>query len=200
MVKVSLDLHDFSIANNKLDLLKKFKVYFSNFKVSLFTIPFDIKNEKGQKDREETLKKIHKCLDWIQIIPHGLTHNSSEAKNWDYDHFRYQVVPSIKSNFERDGLPFVEGFCAPHWDWNHNIVRALDDMGWWGAITPRREMLSTKRYYKYTDSIDNIHLKDVMNLHGHLNGTSFDDLEKCYLKVMSLPKDMEWHFVTDFIK
>lgn len=200
MVKVSLDLHDFSVANNRLDLLWKFKGYFPNFKVSLFTVPFDIKNEKGQKDRKETLRKIHDCLGWIQIIPHGLTHNSSEARHWDYDHFINTVVPSIKVNFERDELPFVEGFCAPHWDWNKDVVRALDDLGWWGAITPKRKMLSTKKFYQYTDTIDNIVMKDVIKLHGHLNGTSFDDLEKNFLNVYNLPKDVEWHFITDFIE
>src|SRR6266576_3392562 len=99
-MKVSLDLHDFSIENNRLDLLLKLKEHFADFKVSLFTIPIDIKMRGQRKDRD--LERIHACLPWMQIIPHGLRHNGTEARNWDYRPFIEITMPAIKRAFERD--------------------------------------------------------------------------------------------------
>ena len=87
-MQICLTLDDFSVLNNRLDLLKKLKKHFPNFKVSLFTVPDDVKH-KGNYKRE--LTKI-KELDWIQIIPHGFQHNSSEAKKWTYKQFRYDII------------------------------------------------------------------------------------------------------------
>ena len=60
MKKVSLDLHDFSILNNRMDLLFQLKEFFPNFKVSMFTIPWDYRQEKNSSQRvyrDEALKK-----------------------------------------------------------------------------------------------------------------------------------------------
>lgn len=198
-MKVVLDLHDFSVLNNRLDLLLQLKEYYPDFKVSLFTIPFDIKRQVGNK--EEALNLIRKHLDWLQIIPHGLFHNSSEMRRCDYQRFRYKVIPSIRKYFDRDGLPFVQGFCAPHWNWNKDVVKALDDIDWWGAISPARpDMVSTRRYYTYDYAIDQAFdlSKEVIRIHGHIGSTD-NDLEKCMDNLLRLPKDVEWHFVTDFV-
>lgn len=201
-MRVSLDLHDFSVLSNYLGLLLKLKERYPAFKVSLFTVPFDIKHREG--DRKEALERIKKCLDWIQIIPHGLYHNSSEVRKYKYYEFRESIAPTITSYFNKDGLPFVKGFCAPHWHWNSEVVGALDDMGWWGAISPKvPKMECTKRFYRYSHSIDESFLDSglsILKLHGHLNGTSSDDLEKCFENLLKLSDSVEWSFVTDFIE
>jgi hypothetical protein len=125
MIKhVSLGLHDFSVLNNRLDLLMKIKEHYPDFKVSLFTIPFDVMHEVGTQRmyRKAALAKIRECLDWIQIIPHGLTHMAKEFEKCDYKLFRNKVMPSIKEAFDKDRLPFVKGFCAPYWTWNKDVV------------------------------------------------------------------------------
>jgi hypothetical protein len=199
---VSFDLHDFSILNNYFDLLLKLREYYPTFKVSLFTVPFDIKHKEG--NRQEALTKIKTCLDWIQIIPHGIYHNSSEMRRCSYQQFKDHVIPAITSYFNNDGLPFVKGFCAPHWNWNTNVVRCLDDMGWWGAISPKRlDMPSTKKFYQYSYALDEPYLEvksNILKLHGHLNGTSKDDLGKCFHNIFKLPLSTEWHFVTDYLE
>jgi hypothetical protein len=173
--------------------------------VSLFTIPYDIKREPGlnHAEREQTLKEIRECSDWLQIIPHGLHHNASEVKDWNYGHMKDYVLPKIRYYFERDWLPYAEGFCAPHWRWNTEVVKALDDMGWWGAISPARpDMLSTKKFFTYDYPIDQSFwesTKDVWRIHGHIGSTG-NDLEKCMDNIFKIPIDAEWHYITDFVE
>src|SRR3972149_7282518 len=158
MKTVSLDLDDFSVVNNRMDLLLKLKEYYPGFKVSLFTIPYDAPAEiqvEARLNRTGVLDLIKKNLDWMQIIPHGLTHMPKEMEKCDYDTFKHLVFPSIEEALSKDGLPYEKGFKAPYWLWNEDVVRALDEQGWWGAVN-RNDlgMLSPKRYYKYTHSID----------------------------------------------
>ena len=200
-MKACLDLHDFSIVNNRLDLLKRLKAKWPNFKVSLFTIPVLTPEDMGPYlIRGELLKQVRECLDWIQIIPHGMTHHGSEMKYCNYEMFKNFVIPTIKETFEKDGLPYEKGFCAPHWRWSEAVVRNLDEMGWWGAIDPRQpNMLSPKRFYKYSHAIDDELDGEVLKLHGHVYGTS-NDLGACMANLLRLPDDIDWHFVTDFVE
>jgi len=189
---VSLDLHDWSVVNNHMDLLWELKNKYPQFKVSLFAVPDDFKHRKGTKAE---------ALHWMQIIPHGIRHNSSECKKMTYDQFRSNVIPAIDKAFTQDGITYVKGFAAPHWHWNTEVVRALDDEGWWGAINPRKKSILPKRYYAYSHRIDEpFPTSGVVKLHGHLNGTDRDDLKVCMDNVMRIPQNAEWHFIADFIE
>ena len=205
MKNICLDLDDFSVLNNRLDLLLKIKEHYPNFKVSLFTVPFDVAREvnpQARLHREGALKKIKENLSWMQFIPHGLTHMTDEMEKCDYELFK-KVMISIKEAFDKDGLPFVKGFKAPYWLWNKDVVKALDDEGWWGAIDRNQPgMLKTKKTYVYSHSLEEAFHKsnlDTIKLHGHIDGVSENDLEKNFTNIFKLPTDTEWHFVTDFI-
>lgn len=202
-MKVCLDLHDFSVVNNRLDVLLKLKDIFPNLKVSLFTVPIDEKRDWGSSlIRDQYLKDIKMCLDWIQIIPHGLIHNGSEMANCDYYTFKDVVIPGITKAFESDGLPFEKGFCAPHWRWTDGVSRALDDAGWWGAIDRDKVIPCPKRYYRYNFLLNEPYYDsgvETLKLHGHIYGTK-NDIGRCFTNLLKLPQDAEWHFVTDFLE
>jgi len=204
-MKVVLGLDDFSVVNSRLDILLKLKEMYPDFKVSLFTVPRDIKTDWGRYIiRKQLLEEIKKHLDWIQIIPHGLTHSSSsEFKGVSYRSFRYEIIPEIKKAFGYDNLPFVYGFKAPHWKWNQNIVNVLDDEGWWGAVDERQDryMNKTHRFYEYSHCLDqNFPIDaDVLKLHGHIYGTN-NDIGLCFNNLTRLPKDVEWCYADDFIE
>lgn len=203
MEKVALSLDDFSVVNNRLDLLFKLKEHFPNFKVSLFTVPIDEKKDWGPYTmRREFLKIIKENLDWMQLIPHGLTHEGSEMRNADWRYFKEVTIPAIEEAFQRDGLPFEEGFKAPHWRWSSGVVQALDELGWWGAIDNRQpEMQRTKKFYCYSHGIDEpfwTASRDVQ-LHGHIYGQR-NDLGVCFDNLLKLPQDIEWCYVTDFLE
>lgn len=202
-MKVCLDLHDFSAVNNRLELLLKLKEHFPGFKVSLFTVPFDISADWGAFCiRKDILKEIRNHLNWIQIIPHGLNHNK-ELEFCDYRTFKDKIMPSIKEAFDKDGLPFVRGFCAPHWKWSEGVVRALDEEGWWGALDRNQpKMLSTKKFYRFSYCLHEPYHEsgsEVLKLHGHVYGLR-NDLGRCFDGLLKLPQSAEWHFVTDFLE
>lgn len=204
-MKVVLDLDDFTVVNNRLDLLLKLKEYFQNFKVSLFTVPVDTKTDYGPYLlRKDFLIEIKKHLDWMQLIPHGLVHNSaSEMMTPGYSVFKTNVIPKIKKAFDDDGLPFVNGFKGPHWKWSKGVVDTLDELNWWGAI--KRDdngMPKPKKFYKYSHSLDENYLDsnlDVIKLHGHIYGCK-DDLGINFQNLLKLPKDTEFYYCTDFLQ
>ena len=201
--KACLDLHDFSVVNNRLDLLLKLKDNFPGFKVSLFTVALDIEADWGPFCiRKESLREIKRNLDWIQIIPHGLTHNK-ELERCDYFTFKNKIMPAIKEAFDKDGLPFEKSFCAPHWRWNEDVVRALDEEGWWGAVDRNQPtMLSTKKFFKFSHGLHEPYLEsdaDTLKLHGHVYGLK-NDLGRCLGNLLKLPVSTEWHFATDFLE
>src|SRR5512135_2846912 len=114
-MKVSLDLHDFSVVNNRMDLLFRLKERYPNFKVSLFTIPVDDRRDWGPYLlRPDYLRLVKENLGWMQLIPHGYAHNGWEMRNCDYREF-LRFLPEIEKAFKGDGLPYEKGFCAPHW-------------------------------------------------------------------------------------
>lgn len=207
MRQVALSLDDFSIVNNRLDILKELKNLYPNFKVSLFTVPVDRKEDWGRwLIRKELLEEVKRCLDWIQIIPHGLYHNGSEMRNCDYGEFKFKIFPAIEQAFKDDGLPYVNGFKPPHWRVSNNVVKALDEVGWWMAIDKRQPLMpSTKRFYKYNYGIDepfweiDPDKEPVLKLHGHVYGCK-NDILRCFNNICKLPITTGWHFVTDFLE
>jgi len=194
-VKVSLDLHDWSVVNNRLDLLYKLKEHFDDFRISLFTVPLDEKQDWGAYlIRDQLLAEVKKNLSWMQIIPHGFSH-----------HGREELIRTdfymIEETLDRDGLPFERGYCAPHWAWDGIMVDTLNNMGWWGAIHPDKVMARPDKFYRFSHSIDEPFWETTgdLKLHGHVYGTR-NDLGLCMDNLLKLPKDTDWHYVTDFLE
>jgi hypothetical protein len=204
-MKASIDLHDFSVINNNLSALKTIKEHYPTFKISLFTIPLDIESETSRNRlfRDKALEEIHKNLDWMQIIPHGLTHLPREFEHCDRETMQ-MVLKAIDEQFAKDELPYEKGFCAPYWLWNQDVVDVLDENGWWGAVDRNQpEMITPKRYYKWSHSIDEPFWNEkteVLKLHGHMGLPSANNLNDNLLNILRLPEDTEWRFITDFIE
>lgn len=205
MKHVALDLDDFSVLNNHMDILMKVKEHFPEFKISLFTIPFDYVFEQSvmRALRPTELEKVKAALPWIQIIPHGVTHMPREFENCD-KHSMDMIIENINEIFERDHLPFEKGFKAPYWLWNHEVVESLNEHGWWGAVDRNNpEMHRPHKYYEYTYSLEEPFWEakeDTLLLHGHMDLPSKNNLGDCWANLLKLPSDTVWHFVTDYIK
>lgn len=206
MKKVSLDLHDFSIHNNHLDQLLEIKSHIPNFKVSMFTIPYDYPLETHpvmRINRQAQLDRIKENLSWIQLIPHGVMHIDNEFANCD-KHTMRMVIDGIGDIFDKDNLPYEKGFCAPFWLWNEDVVSVLDDNGWWGAVDRNQSnMVCPKRFYKYSHSLEEpfwTTTDDILKLHGHMDKPSKNNLDDCFMNILKLDDNVEWHFVTDFIE
>lgn len=203
-MKISLDIDDPCLLNFGWEWWLQLREHYPTLKLSVFYIPFDPLSETSQLrlERESAVKKLKDNLDWIKLYPHGLTHMPRELMNCDYYTMRDLVLPSIKEVFEKDDLPYEKGFKAPYWLWTEGVVRALDEDGWWGAIDRNQpEMLKTKKTYTYSHSIDEVIPQEGdMQLHGHLDGNSSNDIEKCFLNLMKMPQDAEFVFIDEFVK
>jgi hypothetical protein len=202
----ALDFDDFSILNNRLDLLLRLKESYPRLKVSLFTIPYDVAYEKdvaGRLLRDKTLEEIKKHLDWMELIPHGLTHFPKEFEKCTYDTMTNHIFKAIDEIFKKDGLTYVKGFKAPYWLWNEEVVRALDEKGWWGAIDKNQKMIKTKKFYSYTHSIDEPYSKaigvDIIKLHGHIT-PSGNGIERCFSNLFKMDPDAEFKFASELIE
>lgn len=205
MKTVALDLHDFSILNNRMDLLEQLKEHYPDFRVTLFTIPFDYEYERSAQrvTRDEQKARIHKALDWLEIVPHGVTHTFGEFHYCD-KHNMKMFITEFGSVFAQDGLPMEKGFCAPNWLWNQQVVDVLDEAGWWGAVDRNQpDMLTPKRFYRYSHSIDEPFWEApqaVLKLHGHIGLPSANNLEACLPNLLRLPSDTKWVYASELVE
>jgi len=202
-MKIVLGIDDFSVVNNRFLWLLALRDHFVNFKISLFTVPIDEKKDWGPYQiRDEYLKEIKNNLDWIELIPHGLYHNSGqEMARTTRKEFK-DVLSKVEVAFERDELSYIKGFKAPHWRWNEDVVKVLDEEGWWGAIDRDKKMPCPKKFYQYNYLLNEPFWEskeEVLKLHGHIYGTK-NDIGRCFENLLKLPRNTEWHFVTDFLE
>ena len=200
VVRACLDLHDFSVVNNRLDLLWKLYEHFDYFKVSLFTVPVDEERSWGPYCIRENIAREVRDLRWVQLIPHGLHHKRFEFSKCNCKTFR-KTLSLIEKAFEKDGLPYEKGFCPPHWRWTEHVVKVLDEAGWWGAIDRDKKMEIPKRFYQYNYLLNEPFWEagGDLKLHGHVYGTK-NDVGRCFENLLKLPEDTKWCFVTDFLE
>ncbi len=200
-------MDDWSVLNNRLDLLLTLREAYPKLKVTLFAIPYDYTYEQdvaGRIMREKTLAAIKEHLDWMEIVPHGLIHLPREFEKCDYETMKKYVLPSIEEMFKKDGLPYVKGFKAPYWLWNEEVVKVLDEEGWWGAVD--RESLSLvkpKKFYVYTHKIDepfSTSTLDLWKLHGHISPPERNNLERCLANLYKMPADAEFKFASELVE
>ena len=114
------------------------------------------------------------------------------------------VIPAIDEALSKDGLPYAKGFCPPYWLYNKDVVRALDEKGWFTATDRNQpDMPKGKKNYIYSHSLEEPFYdsnSDVLKLHGHIDGVSENDLEICFINLFKIKDDIEWHFITDFLE
>ena len=203
----SIDIHDGSVLRNRIDLLNTFKDFYPQAKISLFFIPYDYELEMSPSfslTRKQKLDWLHKNSDWIEIIPHGLIHIFGEFSGCDKQTME-TYIGTVGDELKKDGLNSVEGFCAPNWLWTKEVVEALNEAKWWGAVDRNQpEMIRPTRYYEYTHSFtEPFYLDDGLEhiaLHGHMTGPSDNDLEACFTNLFKIPRDAEFKFVSEIIK
>jgi hypothetical protein len=205
-MKVCLEFDDFSVLNNRLDLLLKLKESYPKMKITMFTIPCDVAYEQDVSARimrEKTLALVKKQLDWLEIVPHGLVHMPREFEKCDYDTMKLSMK-AIDEAFSKDGIPYVKGFKAPFWLWNNDVVRALNDEGWWGAVDRQQQwMPCTKRYYVYNYKIDEPYFLakgvDILKLHGHITPAD-NGIERCFVNLFKIPTDAKFVFASECLE
>ena len=196
MIKISLDYDDFSCLNHRFDLLDKIRDRYPNFKVTMFTIPWEIRLSPDTKGTPITSSRyapwVERVIEaqeegWLDISIHGLTHSPREFEELKYQEARNRIITGQKM-FANRKVNVNNLFKSPQWLSSGGTKQAVKDLG----LT-----LMNDGYYNWN-------LKDDMPegdliAHGHVQDVMGNGMEESFFRLTKIPQDAEWVFLKDMI-
>ncbi len=195
-MQIVLEIDDFSPRNSNLGLLEDLHEHYPNFKVSLFTVPWEIRFGEPTPITQEKFKPfcdaLIKSKDWIEVCLHGLTHNKGEFEDISYDEAKKRVMVAEKMLINR-GIPYAKVFKAPHWQLSEQGKKAVQDMGF---------SVVEDGYYNWNlkDDFPEDKKDEVIIGHGHVQLACQNGLEEVFPKLLRLPIDTEFLFLSEYLK
>lgn len=198
-MKVALEYDDFGPINSSFGILESFKEHYPDFKVTMFTVPWDIRfGDNYGKGAPITLEKykpwvnaVNDC-DWIEIALHGLSHAPMEFSELSYEAAIKRLVVGMKM-FENVGIKnFVKIFKAPQWALSPEAKKAAEDMGF---------VVVEDHYYNWNLANDkpDKDSKEPYIMHGHVQDVCDNGMAETQGVVLSLPIDTEFLFLSDVL-
>lgn len=196
-MKVAIEYDDFSPTNSNFGILENFKEHYPNFKVTLFTVPWEIRF--GRNLRESTPVTLEKFkpfvealngCDWIEIALHGLTHAPLEFAELSYEATIKRLVIGMKM-FENVGIKnFTKIFKAPQWEISPEAEQAAKDMGF---------VVLHDGYYNWNLAKDtpNANATEPYIMHGHVQDECENGMQETQHRILKLPTDTEFMFLSD---
>lgn len=119
-MKIIFDLDDFSDNYNCLPQLKLMRKQIPQLKVNLFTIPkaisFQLLHEIGTEN-------------WINVIPHGMTHKNNFECSKMTEEEAHEMLMSIPYK-----KYYKKGFKAPGWQISESTMKILKKHNYWLAV------------------------------------------------------------------
>jgi len=198
----SLDFHDYSPLNSNLGLLEDIHDHYPNCKITLFTVPWEIRwgeqtliTLPKYKPFVEATKKAVK-QGWIEIGIHGLTHAPGEFlinkrdDLSDYQYFKYRLMAAQRI-FERVKLPYVKLFVAPFWQLHPQAKKAVESLGF-RVVEEKDSNWNIKDHYPKN--------KKIVKGHGHIQATCGNGLEESLPRILEIPVNAEWKFLSEILK
>lgn len=202
--KVVFDIDDFGVDKLKsFDLLKKIKEHYPNFKVSLFTVPLPEVVTRGQikQDKWEKWGSAVNDYDWIEILPHGVSHIFGEGIAPMNKKEAHDYIELSEELFRRVGVKFEKIWKSPHWQTNELVYQELERRGYTVAVDRNNPPIGTFDTYIYNWAIDEQTLpdEDVIKAHGHMDTTS-NALHLAYKNFTNLIEpDAEFMFISEYL-
>ncbi len=191
MKPIILDFDDYCTEHNILPNLEYLKTLLPNLKVNLFTIPGRTSNALLKR----TVKKK-----WARMIPHGFKHKSNYECAYMSRHRAKIKLNKINSQF------FEKGFKAPGWQISVGLMEALREKGWWVGVQWKDDrmfghpdgpfqpgVIPGLKYYSLNEQ------PNYTVIHGHCQEVCGNGLEQLWQKLISLPKDIDFKFISDVI-
>jgi hypothetical protein len=192
-VKIAIDYDDFSPRNSNLGILEDIREHFPNFKVTLFTTPWEIRWGEATPITEERfapfVEAVKQSSDWMEIAMHGLTHAPMEFAELTYEGARKRVIVAEKM-FENRGIKICKLFKAPQWEISKEADEALTDLGY---------TVLYDGYYNWNLS-DDMPKGEKLIAHGHVQNTCGNGMSETLDKIMDLPTDTEFYFLSKALK
>lgn len=199
-MQVAIEYDDFSPRNSNFGILEKFKENYPDFKVTMFTVPWEVRFGKNiQESTPVNLPKfkvfaeaVNQC-DWIEIALHGLTHSPLEFAELSYEDAVKRITLGMKM-FESAGFKnFTMIFKAPQWAISSEAKRAAEDMGF---------LVLEDGYYNWNLANDkpNADAVEPFIMHGHVQDDCGNGMAETQSVIRKLPVDTEFLFLSDIYK
>lgn len=196
-MKIALEFDDFGPRNSNLSYLEELKEHYPDFKVTLFTVPWEIRFG-GQApitlpEFEPWVRAVKNADDWIEIALHGLTHGPLEFGEISYDGAKKRITVAEKM-FENRGIKLAKIFKAPQWALSKEGKQAAEDMGY---------KVVEDHYYPWNlkdDLTDELRKReDIIVAHGHVQNTMGNGTEEVMPRLMKLPPDTKFYKLSEAI-
>lgn len=198
MSVISLEADDFNPQNHRFDILEKLRVRYQDFKITMFMVCWDIRyNTQGgglpiSKDEYRSWVNVvrHAVEDgWMEIAIHGLTHAPHEF---------LQLEPKLataKVRFAQEFLkqakiPYVKVFKPPYWEIPTDSKKAIEKMGY---------TVVEDGYYNWNIKDPFPVEEDEIIAHAHVQNIMGNGLEESLIRLMEIPDDYQWKFVSEMI-
>jgi len=193
-MKIIIELDDFGPRNSSFSLLEDLRDHYKNFKITLFTVPWEIRWGEPTPITEEKFEPfceaVKKSQDWMEIAIHGLSHLPGEFKLISYDEAKKRVGIAEKMLINR-GINYAKIFKAPHWQLSEAGERAVTDLGF---------KVVKDGYYNWNLKDEMPKDKDLIIGHGHIQIDSCQNgLEQVMPKLLKLPADTEFLWLSEYL-
>jgi hypothetical protein len=202
-IKIAIEYDDFSPRNSNLALLEEIKEHYPNFKVTLFTTPWEIRFGKPTPITDGEFRAwvdaIKENADWIEIALHGLTHlertpnHGAEFENISYDEAFKRITVGEKMFINR-GIKLAKIFKAPQWQLSPEGKQAAIDCGY---------QVVEDGYYNWNlkDAFpkDKAEKGELIIGHGHIHNTCGNGMEETFNKIMQMPTNAQFFKLSEII-
>lgn len=192
------DFDDFSPRNTNFGLLEELKEHFPNFKVTLFTVPWSVQFGTQTPITGDEFRPfceaMRKNADWMEVALHGLTHAPEEFASASHDQAMKWITVGEKMLINR-GIPFTKIFKAPQWLLSQRAKQAAEELGYFVA---------EDGYYNWNLKDDEPGRpfpkgkEDWILAHGHIQMVAGNGLEEAFHKIMRLPSDSKFAFLSEY--
>jgi hypothetical protein len=198
---ITLEADDFGPLNHRLDVIRKLRDRYKDFKITMFTIPWDIRfnTEMGgtpisKPEYSEWVNIVRHGVEdgWLEIAVHGLTHAPREFEGMEA-RLAVAKVKFAEKFFEDTKIPFVKIFKAPQWLISDEAKNAIETMGY---------LVVEDGYYNWNYKDDfPVELDNIIG-HGHIqDGDGCNNgLSESLIRLVQVPNEYEWKFLSEVLK
>jgi len=196
---IALEFDDFQPLNHRLDILDKLRDRYPDFKVTMFTIPWDIRYETDKGgipiSREKFIPWVNAVRHgvekgWLEIAVHGLTHGPNEFNGIEAKLAKAKIMFAEKF-FEDTKIPYVKIFKAPFWQLSSEGKKAIEECGY---------KVVEDHYYNWNIKDDFPVEHDNVIGHGHVQDVVGNGLNESLIRLVQIPNEYKWKFISEAIK
>lgn len=208
-MKIALEYDDLSNNNPAalpaLDTLQMLREHHPNLKVTMFTVPWELRWGKGESLAHPNAKHFVEALKqaydqgWIRFALHGFNHLQLEYSEMTYEGAKKRLK-GAEDIFTLIGIPLLKIFKAPNWAITPEAEQALTESGYkvvkdkyyqWNLVDSAPQPLEFKDKVVITHG----HIQDGKGVDGEWPNGVYQTKDKLY----NLPTETEWLFLDEVI-